>query len=126
MRESGIYDKWEGSYLNKWDDVEEEDDDDIVGFKVACLKHFLGLSVICAGLIVISVLVVFLEILLHSKMKNAESNPEVSLGIELNVPFTSNSSLVFSNTLTLNDKTMSRRQSRQKRILCHYMQLNAY
>lgn len=124
MRESGIYDKWEGSYLNKWDDVKEEDDDDIVGFKVACLEHFLGLSVICTGLIATSILVIFLELLLNRKEGNAESIPEVSFGIELNVP--PNSSLVLSNNLISHDKALARRQSRQKRILCHYMQLNAY
>lgn len=54
MQENGIYDKWQDSYLNKWKVNESEEDTKIVCFKIAYLKHFKSLFVICTVIIVLS------------------------------------------------------------------------
>lgn len=63
MQESGIFPKWVASYLNRWDDDEDEDDKNaqLVDFTPAHLKHFNGLFVICTGILCLSVLAAILE-----------------------------------------------------------------
>lgn len=120
MRESGIYDKWEGSYLNRWDDDEDDDDfDEIVGFKIAYLEHFFGLFLICVGMTSLSFVTVLLETMLVKN--NIKQNQENNTEINLNKP----SSHTNLNSLYSQAQTMAqRRQSTQRRMLSHSMSQN--
>lgn len=73
MRESGIYNKWEVSYLNRWRD-ESSVDDELVGYKVAYIENFFGLFTICTGMIGIGFGSAFLEIMKGIKKKCANNN----------------------------------------------------
>lgn len=73
MQENGIYNKWEGTYLNNNEDV----DVGIVSYETTYLKDFYGMLVICIVMMVFGTLVVGQEIVGKKRKEKKVANKKI-------------------------------------------------
>lgn len=75
MREIGVYDKWEGFYLNRWEAFEnDKENKKLIDFKIASLKHFFSILVICTGMIVLAYLSFITELFGKNKKNSRKGS----------------------------------------------------